>query len=71
MLGNMIGKGYTVKAALVEMTMIAEGYYGTKTTYEMSTAFDGEYPILKCVYQVLYEKGNAKKKMNLLSKVLD
>jgi glycerol-3-phosphate dehydrogenase (NAD(P)+) len=71
MLGNMIGKGYTVKAALVEMTMIAEGYYGTKTTYEMSTAFDGEYPILKYVYQVLYEKGNAKKKMNLLSKVLD
>jgi glycerol-3-phosphate dehydrogenase (NAD(P)+) len=53
------------------MTMIAEGYYGTKTTYEMSTAFDGEYPILECVYQVLYEKGNAKKKMNLLSKVLD
>lgn len=71
MLGNMIGKGYTVKAALVEMTMIAEGYYGTKTTYEMSTAFDGEYPILKCVYQILYEKGIAKKKMNLLSKVLD
>ena len=71
MLGNMIGKGYTVKAALVEMTMIAEGYYGTKTTYEMSTAFDGEYPILECVYLVLYEKGNAKKKMNLLSKVLD
>ena len=71
MLGNMIGKGYTVKAALVEMTMIAEGYYGTKTTYEMSTAFDGEYPILECVYQVLYEKGNAKKKMNLLSKLLD
>jgi glycerol-3-phosphate dehydrogenase (NAD(P)+) len=71
MLGNMIGKGYTVKAALVEMTMIAEGYYGAKITYEMSTAFNGEYPILQCVYQVLYEKGSAKKKMTVLSRVLD
>ena len=71
MLGNMIGKGYTVKAALMEMTMIAEGYYGAKTIYELSTSFNGEYPILQFVYQVLYEKGSAKKKMRELSKVLD
>lgn len=71
MLGNMIGKGYTVKAALMEMTMIAEGYYGAKTIYELSTSFNGEYPILQFVYQVLYEKGSAKKKMRGLSKVLD
>lgn len=71
MLGNMIGKGYTVKAALMEMTMIAEGYYGAKTIYELSRSFNGEYPILQFVYQVLYEKGSAKKKMRGLSKVLD
>ena len=71
MLGNMIGKGYTVKAALMEMTMIAEGYYGAKTIYELSTSFNGEYPILQFVYQVLYEKGNAKKKMRALSKMLN
>ena len=71
MLGNMIGKGYTLKAALMEMTMIAEGYYGAKTTYELSTSFNGDYPILQFVYQVLYEKGSAKKKMKALSKVLD
>ena len=71
MLGNMVGKGYTVKAALMEMTMIAEGYYGAKTTYELSTFFNGEYPILQFVYQVLYEKVSAKKKMKALSKVLD
>jgi glycerol-3-phosphate dehydrogenase (NAD(P)+) len=71
MLGNMIGKGYTVKAALMEMTMIAEGYYGAKTTYELSSSFYGDYPILQLVYQVLYEKGSAKKKMKALSKVLD
>jgi glycerol-3-phosphate dehydrogenase (NAD(P)+) len=62
MLGNMIGKGYTVKAALVEMTMIAEGYYGTKTTYEMSTAFDGEYPILNVFIRSFMKKEMPRKK---------
>lgn len=71
MLGNMIGKGYTVKAALMEMTMIAEGYYGAKTTHELCTSFNGKFPILKFVYQILYEKGSAKKKMKVLSKLLD
>ena len=71
MLGNMIGKGYTVKAALVEMTMIAEGYYGAKTVYELSNAFSGKYPIMHCVYEVLYEKASAKKKMKALSIVLN
>ena len=55
----------------MEMTMIAEGYYGAKTTYELGTCFNGDYPILQFVYQVLYEKGSAKKKMKALSKVLD
>ena len=71
MLGNMIGKGYTVKAALMEMTMIAEGYYGAKTTHELCAFFNGKFPILKFVYQILYEKGSAKKKMKVLSKLLD
>lgn len=71
MLGNMIGKGYTVKAALMEMTMIAEGYYGAKTAYELSTSFRGKYPIMQCVYDVLYEKASAKKKMKALSQVLN
>ena len=71
MLGNMIGKGYTVKAALMEMTMIAEGYYGAKTAYELSMSFSGKYPILHCVYHVLYEKASAKKKMKALSQVLN
>ena len=71
MLGNMIGKGYTVKAALMEMTMIAEGYYGAKTTHELCDSFNGKFPILKFVYKILYEKGSAKKKMKVLSKLLD
>jgi glycerol-3-phosphate dehydrogenase (NAD(P)+) len=71
MLGNMIGKGYTVKAALMEMTMIAEGYYGTKTAYRLSNSFRGNFPILDCVYQVLYERASARKKMKALSQVLN
>lgn len=70
MLGNMIGKGYTVKAALVEMTMVAEGYYGTKTTHAICSSCEDDFPILHCVYQVLYEKASAKKKMKALTQVL-
>lgn len=70
MFGNMIGKGYTVKAALMEMTMIAEGYHGAKTTYELVNASGDKFPILQCVYQVLYEKASAKRKMKALSQVL-
>jgi glycerol-3-phosphate dehydrogenase (NAD(P)+) len=70
MLGDMIGKGYRVKAALIEMKMVAEGYYGSKTVNELCNSFTGEYPILKSVYQVLYESKSAKKKMRSLSKLL-
>ena len=71
MLGNMIGKGYTVKAALMEMTMIAEGYHGAKTTYELTQSDEEKFPILHCVYQVLYKKASAKRKMKALSQVLN
>jgi len=71
MLGNMIGKGYTVKSALMEMTMIAEGYHGAKTAYELVHISEKKFPILQCVYQVLYEKASAKRKMEALSKVLN
>ncbi|MGB0255500.1 MAG: NAD(P)H-dependent glycerol-3-phosphate dehydrogenase, partial [Flavobacteriaceae bacterium] len=71
MLGNMIGKGYTVKSALMEMTMIAEGYHGTKTAYELVSDSGKKFPILQCVYQVLYEKASAKKKIKALSQELN
>lgn len=70
MLGNMIGKGYTVKAALMEMTMVAEGYHGTKAVYELVQAKEEKYPILHCVYEVLYKQASVKRKMKALSQVL-
>jgi len=62
--GNMLGKGYTVKSAMMEMTMIAEGYYATESAYELSKQ-DGKNkaktPIINAVYQVLYNKKNPQK----------
>lgn len=54
--GNMIGRGYSVKAAQLEMKMIAEGYYATKSIMQMNTQYHVHIPITTAVYQVLYEE---------------
>ena len=71
MFGNMIGKGYTVKSAMMEMSMIAEGYYATNSAYKLNQAYGAKTPIIDAVYSILYEGKNAKDVFKKLTDQLD
>lgn len=74
MFGNMIGKGYTVKSAQMEMSMVAEGYYATKSAYNLNQAKGkkkAKTPIINAVYDILYEGKDPKKVFIKLTDKLD
>ncbi len=71
MFGNMIGKGYTVKSAMMEMSMVAEGYYATKSAYKINQANMAATPIIDAVYGILYKNKNAKGVFTQLTEQLD
>ena len=72
MFGNMIGKGYTVKAAQLEMKMVAEGYIATKKAYllNLDSKKKAKTPIIDAAYKILYEKRSAKKIFKDLSDII-
>jgi glycerol-3-phosphate dehydrogenase (NAD(P)+) len=65
--GFMIGKGYSVKSAQLEMEMIAEGYYAVKSLVEMNKKFEVQMPIVEAVYNILYEKISPVIEMRILT----
>jgi len=71
MFGNMIGKGYTVQAAMLEMSMVAEGYYAVKSAYTLNQNYKAKTPIIDAVYEILYEGKEAKKVFKKLTDKLD
>ena len=71
MFGNMIGKGYTVKSAQMEMSMVAEGYYATNSAYKLNQEYGAKTPIIDAVYAILYEGKEAKKVFAKLTDKLD
>ncbi|MEO9021522.1 MAG: NAD(P)H-dependent glycerol-3-phosphate dehydrogenase, partial [Ginsengibacter sp.] len=73
MFGNMIGKGYTVKSAQMEMNMVAEGYYATKSAYDLIEKDERKVklPIITATYAILYEGKDPKRTFQKLTEKLD
>ena len=69
-LGNMVGRGHTVKSAQMEMNMVAEGYWAVKSIWEMNKKFKVDMPITNAVYHVLYEKISPAVEIRILEDIL-
>ena len=72
MFGNMIGKGYTVKSAQMEMSMIAEGFYAAKSAFliNQESKTPSKAPIINTVYEILYLHKNPKESFKKLTEKL-
>lgn len=68
--GNMIGKGYSVKAAQLEMSMVAEGYNASKCMHIINQTVKADMPIAETVYKILWENLPAAKGFNEIEATL-
>lgn len=69
--GNMIGKGYSVRSAQLEMNMVAEGFYAVKCIKELNEEYKIEMPITEAVYNILYQRISPVIEMKILSDKLN
>ncbi len=65
--GTMVGKGYSVKNAILDMNMVAEGYYSSRSIHEINKKYSVEMPICETVYRILYENASPKKEVEKLT----
>jgi glycerol-3-phosphate dehydrogenase (NAD(P)+) len=68
--GNMIGKGYSVKAAQLELNMVAEGYNASKCIFEINQTYGAEMPIATAIYQILWKHVHAANGFSEIEKIL-
>ena len=68
--GNMVGRGYGIKAAQIELGMIAEGYYAIEGLHEMKERFNIDLPIADAMYAIMYEGAPAKEVIKKLKDIL-
>ena len=69
--GTMIGKGYTVTSAQLEMNMIAEGYYAVNCLHQVNKQYKVNMPICESVYAILYQKKPPVAQMQILASQLN
>ncbi|MFL5789288.1 MAG: NAD(P)H-dependent glycerol-3-phosphate dehydrogenase [Flavisolibacter sp.] len=68
--GNMIGKGYTVQSAQLEMNMVAEGYYASRCIYNINKKINADIPIASTIYKILWDRLNPAVGFKEIEKVL-
>ncbi|HWJ90495.1 MAG TPA: NAD(P)H-dependent glycerol-3-phosphate dehydrogenase [Flavisolibacter sp.] len=68
--GAMIGKGYSVQSAQLEMNMVAEGYYASKTIYNINRSMGADIPLAETIYKILWERMNAAEGFRKIEEVL-
>ena len=68
--GNMIGKGYTVQAAKLEMNMVAEGYFASQCMHKINQTVGAHMPVAETIYRILWEKLPAREGFRFIESVL-
>jgi glycerol-3-phosphate dehydrogenase (NAD(P)+) len=68
--GNMIGKGYSVNAAKLELSMVAEGYYASKCIHEINQEIKAPTPIIDEIYAILWQHKSAKQAFKIIENIL-
>ncbi len=65
--GMMIGKGYSVRSAQIEMNMVAEGYYASYCIEQVNKRYKVDMPIAETVYRILYMNKSAAAEIKTLT----